>query len=244
MVWPIAVTSVESSASSSSVRDALIGGLLGSVLAIAAQWFLGPGIERRVRAQERWEEFLIELASLLHGPVKQAQSSARSAWTSWHLLQQLAKQPNVDQAKISEFNRRDKETFKEALNAWSDALTRPEWLAKRLTGNYGLAGPDMRRFYSKWLRYSVWTMQWASWENHPKEDPERWDQAQASYKSLVDEVEKLSERIGVPMSLLGRIKASLRLKLERSRSRKAKEAAATQEPPAVSDADSNAGEQP
>lgn len=198
------------------VEEAFLGAVVGSGLTILAQWFLGPRIERRVRAQERWEQFLVEFASLIEGPVKRAHDAARSAWIGWNALRDVAAgSPDVDPDRIQELNEGDRAAFRGALDAWGDTLVRPDWLAKRISGDYSLADDEVRRFYTRWSFYRFEQLRWNVWDEYPTEDPSAWERAADARKTLLDHVEILSLRIGAPVGLLQRIRARRRRSRER-----------------------------
>jgi hypothetical protein len=199
------------------MEDAFVGALVGSGLTILAQWFLGPRIDRRVRAHERWEQFLIEFAALIDGPVKRAEDAARSAWVTWHALHEAAAMPDFprNERRFDEWNEERRRAFRTALDAWEEATIRPEWLARRISGDYGLAETALRRFYSQWVFYVVEQIRWNASSDRPPGDPNDWERPRKARKQLVDEVELLSSRIGVPVGPVQRVGAWRRRRQER-----------------------------
>jgi hypothetical protein len=208
------------------MEDAFVGALVGSGLTILAQWFLGPRIERRVRAHERWEQFLIEFAALIDGPVKRAEDAARSAWVTWHALHEAAAMPDFppNERRFDEWNEEHRKAFRTALDAWEETMIRPEWLARRISGDYGLAETVLRRFYSQWLFYVLESMRWKTRGDRPPENPHDWECPRKARKKLVDEVEVLSSRIGVPVGPIQRVRARRRRGQERRKTSNTSEA--------------------
>jgi hypothetical protein len=122
------------------MAEGFLGAVVGVVLTIVAQWYLGPRIERRMRAVERWEGFVIEFALLIDRPIRQAQIAARSAWTRWHGMYELeAERPDLDQERHEAIHEQDQRAFRDALGAWGDSLARAEWLERQIVGDYSLA---------------------------------------------------------------------------------------------------------
>lgn len=199
------------------VEEAFLGAVVGSVLTILAQWFLGPLVERRVRAQERWEQFLVEFASLIEGPAKRAHDEARFAWSEWNMIQEIATTtPDADPVRIGEMNKRGRAKFRKALDAWGESLARPDWLARRISGNYAEADDQVRRFYTRWSFYRFEQLRWNAWDDVPTEDASGWDRAADAHKALLDEIEVLSLRIGFPVGMIQRLRAWRRRRRERT----------------------------
>jgi hypothetical protein len=197
------------------MEQALIGAIVGSALTILAQWFLGPRVERRVRAQERWEQFLIEFASLIDGSIKRAHDAAQTAWSRWRALHEIAAEhDDLDAERFRELNQQDRAALRDALVAWGDRLVRAEWLARRISGDYRLADDEIRRFYTRWLFYSFQQKRWHYWDDQPREDRADWDQVRKCHTELVEAVENLSTRIGMPVGVLQRLRARRRRRRE------------------------------
>jgi hypothetical protein len=176
---------------------------------------LCPRIERRVRAQERWEQFLVEFASLIDGSVKRAHDAARSAWVGWHALHEVAAaRPDSDPERLRDLNERDRVAFRQALDAWGDTMVRADWLARRISGDYRVAGSELRIFYSRWLFYRTEQRHWNAWDDRPSEDPSDWEQSSEAHQKLVDAVETLSLRIGLPVGPWQRFQARSRERRE------------------------------
>jgi len=197
------------------VASAFFGAIVGSVLTVVAQWFLGPRIERRVRALERWEGFVIELASLVDGPMHRAQREARGAWSGWKVLHEVAAEKGaIDPEWLGQQNQLDRNAFREAMETWRDSFVRAEWLARRISGDYGLADDQARHFSTTWSFYEFERLRWNTWDDQPPEDYSDWDRAEERYKALVDALEVLSARIGSPVGPIQRIRARRRRRRE------------------------------
>lgn len=200
--------------------EAFLGAIVGAVSVTTAQWFLGPRIERRVRAQERWEQFIIEFASLIDGPVKRAQDEARSLWLVWQRVHELApERGNTEPEQLDKLTRPRRDSFRSAASAWSDSLVRAEWLAKRVLGDERTADRDLTWFYTRWMLYRIGATGWDTLTDPPADDPQKWDRADKYYGDLVEAVESLSSRIGMP---LGRVHL---FRARRRRARAARQAA-------------------
>lgn len=198
-----------------SMEEAFLGAIAGGVITFIGQWFIGPRIERRVRAQERWEQFLVEFAALVDRPVKEAQQEARSAWHGWHYLHELVEdRQDLDAKKVEELNQRDQAEFREAVEKWKQSTVRADWLANRITGNYGVADQELRRFHTLWLFYGHRQLSWSIWDESPTADPAEWDRVNTSFRELGEAIEVLSVRIGVPTSLRQRVSARRRRRRE------------------------------
>lgn len=211
------------------MEEAFLGAIVGGLVTFVGQWFIGPRIDRRMRAQERWEQFLVDFAVLVDGPIKEAQQEARSAWHSWHYLHELVQdQQDLDARKAEELNQRHQAEFREALETWRQSIARAEWLAHRITGNYGIADEQLRRLEIRWLFYRHLHIAWSLWDEAPTVDPAEWDRVNKSFSELGEAIEVLSERIGVPTTPLQRLSAQRRRRRE-VRSAAKKEALGTQE---------------
>jgi hypothetical protein len=195
------------------VAQALVGVLVGAFLTMLGQWVLGPRVERRVRAQERWEQFLIEFASLLEGPVKHAQDAARSAWFGWSAWYELAAEEGaeLESDQVQELIRSDRDQFREALEVWRDSLIRPDWLARRISGDYRVADEDVRSFARTWqMHYRFLQLRWVVWHDGPREAASDWSEVTEAHRAVVAAVETLSARIGAPVGAQQRLRARWR----------------------------------
>jgi hypothetical protein len=197
------------------VAEGFLGAVVGAVLTIVAQWFLGPHIERRVRAVERWEGFVIEFAVLLEGPIKQAQDAARGSWMRWHNLYQMTtERTGSDPDHMKKMHDEDRAAFREALNAWGESLARARWLERQIVGDYRLAADDLRMLATRFSVYRFGQLRWDPWTDPPEQDGGDWAKVSASHKELLDEVEKVTGRVGVPVGVVQRVRAKRRHRRE------------------------------
>jgi len=208
------------------VADIFIGALVGSALTVLVQWFIGPQVERRVRAQERWEQFLIEFAALIDGTVKQAHDAARLAWRRWELVQEFAaEQPadQIDPERIEALNKKHRDRCREALEAWRESLVRPAWLAARIQGNYAVADDEVRMFATRWMLYEFEPHRWTAWDDVPTSHGDGgWSKTDDARREVSKEIENLSVRIGAPVGVWQRIR-SIRRQRREQREKKARD---------------------
>jgi hypothetical protein len=96
-------------------------------------------------------------------------------------------------------------------------MTRGEWLARRISGDFHVADSELRGFYNRWMSYRTEQLFWNAWEDLPREDPSDWERCSKAYSDLIEDLETLSSRIGLPVGQLQRLRARRRLHRERRR---------------------------
>lgn len=201
--------------------EAFIGAVIGSGLTILAQWFLGPLVERRIRAQDRWEQFLIEFASLIDAQVGQAEEAAHKAWMSWRTAEQVALDADdrLDDRRrglLEQHVTERREAYRAAHGGWTESMSRPDWLAQRITGDYEVADDELRRFMTRWMVYHFNRHNVPPWDER-SHDESPWGDVADSRRKLLAAVEVLSKRIGVTAGPVQRLRARIRLRKERRR---------------------------
>lgn len=171
--------------------------LLGAVIALVGQWFIAPIVERRQRAQERWEQQMLELGQLVTEQLPPAREAAYSAWLSWKYLHKVAAEkgwPASDDRLLAE-DRRLRDAAQAAYEHWRYlADTRVGWLVACLR-----ARDNDQRLWVAETMYSTTAIVLGPtiiWEPEGIEKlDEQWAMEQEYGKRLRDHVQGLTEQI-------------------------------------------------
>jgi hypothetical protein len=114
----------------------LIGALIALLGAVFVQWVVVPRVNRKTRAQERWEQDILTMGTLLSEDVALASEALRSAWLSWSTFRGLLVERGYgldrnDRIKEQEAN--DRTAYRAAEREWGRLVNvRLEWLGKRV----------------------------------------------------------------------------------------------------------------
>jgi hypothetical protein len=215
----------------SEVAAAILGGVAGGVLTLVGQWFVGPRMDGRIRAQERWEQFLIELATLMTGPgAAEVRRRAESAWMTWHHTLKIANAQGVpttdaayealgpeqrEEVRARFLRVRDqvvsyRDAFERADDEWSQSVApRVAWLVRRIVGPYEYADASLRQLETQWMLYDFRSRYLTPYDDVLKHGIEVWDEERNARKALVATIETLSERIGPPARWSRRMRVAL-----------------------------------
>lgn len=170
--------------------------LLGGGLALFAQWFVTPQVERRVRAQERWEQDLLQLRSFVSQTLDPLRERARSEWRhliGLHEINQSADFSGTPAAdKLAEQIKIQQVKVDDALRSWRDSLSgHPEWLAHRIVGQ--LRSNAELKLEIEWMHYTISVPFYPGFgrEGDVTQLADKWAPEDVRYKALVGELDRL-----------------------------------------------------
>ncbi len=141
--------------------QALVGVLIGSVLTAVLQWYLTPALQRRLRAEERWESAAVELGNLLTQTIPAVRQSVLSHARS---VIDYRKYETLENPRDSFIAMRMHESYvaelKDSMQRWND-LTGPrlDWLLGRVGHSNSLVYRDfeLQLVRLRFLDYEVST---------------------------------------------------------------------------------------
>jgi hypothetical protein len=185
---------------------AILGALAGGGISFLGQWFLAPRVERRVRAQERWERQLLDLRQFVAEDLERHRRRARSAWLTWKTLTELATSGDLPPASEERVQARKDELraeLCEAVREWNASTSgKPQWLVKRIAGAH--RSKTEVALDVEWMAYTVYV----PFYSDPSGDPiievpdETWKREARQYKDLLGQIDRLvDEAFSQPRSM-------------------------------------------
>lgn len=197
---------------SSEVAVGVLGGLIGALVTLVGQWLLGPPVERRVRAQQRWEEHVLEAGRVVTEQLPRARQRLRDRYHDWLQYGVLAVR-ETDPNRREPLERRRWEITREAAKLHEEWVSladeRLGWLANRIR-RHPEDGLYMFEARQKLYAMHLWVLRPASWDRIQlggaesedtalSEDP-AWSTEREVYADLAAEIERLASTI-VPFPL-------------------------------------------
>jgi hypothetical protein len=176
--------------------------LIGAVIALVAQWFISPTIERRVRAHERWENDVLRLGELVSNDLRKARWELRAQFNRWSAFQDLdaVRSPGgVSETFITTGLEQVDEDASSVATTFNELIqVRLRWLVNRVL--VGL--PSDRTLEARWFLYETAAtdviVTWA-WDPAKRNELEaKWDHEETERQKLLTVVEELSMSIGPP----------------------------------------------
>jgi hypothetical protein len=109
----------------------LVSAFIGAAIAVVAQWFITPRVERRIRTHERWEQDVLDLGRLLAFDLPPAREGAYWAWYEYFALFQAATENGLDiddDETVAVEEQRLRHDARRLFEQWEQTLLRLEWL--------------------------------------------------------------------------------------------------------------------
>lgn len=197
---------------SSEVAAGVLGGLIGALVTLIGHWLLGPPVERRVRAQQRWEEHVLEAGRVVTEQLPRARQRLRDRYHDWLQYGVLAVR-ETDPNRREPLERRRWEITREAAKPYEEWVSladeRLGWLANRIRRH---PEDNLYVFEARQKLYAMhlWELRPASWECLRPDDDENedsalsddpaWSTEREVYADLAAEIERLAATI-VPFPL-------------------------------------------
>jgi len=170
----------------------VIGVLIGGLVTAMVQWAVTPRVERRIRAEQRNEEHMLELTTLVRQDIPAAAQRARNASWSLATANHRIASGEWDEASTSvkELRRRLVEELVLAGREWDAVIGwRIDWLFDRVGERYGVTH---RRFLLDSMKAP--SREWQLDGMSPDDVDAAWDAERKAREALVKLVDGLVEQ--------------------------------------------------
>jgi hypothetical protein len=176
--------------------------LIGALVALVAQWFIAPIVERRVRARERWELEVLKAGELISQDLERARWDASNAFDRWDIECEVASDDDELYLSDEEIAERDQrlaealQTAKPATEVMHDlVIVRLRWVMGRILVRL----PDdhqLNRIWRDYLPNALAVSSTVMWKPKDHAQVGAWWQAEEKYRDeLLAAIEELADGV-------------------------------------------------